>query len=149
MFYHNLFYMKLLALSFIIFSFGLFGQGNLQFNKALHETFLFDMFDADSNSEILNAFTVPAGKVWKITSIQSGKKITSFPFSYQNGGVFVYKKSTDQDYVFIKIGTNPDFLNDIIWIPEGTYDLACRGSDVNSADYILYFSGIEFNLTPP
>ena len=101
MFYHNLFYMKLLALSFIIFSFGLFGQGNLQFNKALHETFLFDTFDTDSNSEILNAFTVPPGKVWKLTSIQSGKKATIFPFSYTNGGVFVYKKSNAQDYVLI------------------------------------------------
>ena len=43
---------------------------------------------------------------------------------------------------------NPDFQNDIIWIPEGTYDLACRGSDVSSMDYILYFSGIEFNVIP-
>lgn len=148
MFYHNLFYMKLLALSFIIFSFGLFGQGNLQFNKALHETYFFETFDGDSNSEILNAFTVPAGKVWKLTSIQSGRKATTLPFAYQNGGTFSYRKSGAQNYVFIKIGSNPDVNSDIVWIPEGTYDLVCRGSDVNTMDYLLYFTGIEFNLLP-
>ena len=125
-------------------------QGNLQFNRALNETYFFETFNSVSNSEMLNAFTVPSGKVWKLTSISSGQKLTAYPFPYDVGGLFVYRENGQPNYTFIKVSNDANYnTTDIVWIPEGTYDLSCRGANITSTDYLLHFSGIEFNITPP
>ena len=118
------------------------GQGNnLQFSRALFEDYT--VF-ATSNYDyfiISNAFSVPSGKVWKITSLTA--TVTS-QNQYISGDVGI-SKSGLQKYSST-IYSNSQNNNVVIWLTEGSYDLRIYSSNAGNAAYNAILSGIEFNI---
>ena len=72
---------KIMTIAMILFSMASYAQGNLQFNQVL-------------NIKNGDTYTVPAGKVLKITSTGSGHNLTvKLPYTnciYQSGNVYCY-----------------------------------------------------------
>ena len=122
---------------------GVNAQGNnLQFNRALYETVTTTPITHRSSYNISNAFTIPAGKVWKITYVTSSDAINSSSTAQRINNLYV-SKSGQEEYgeVFFPTSAN----NPPLWLPEGTYDLNFNCGSSNK-DYNLIFSGIEFNI---
>ena len=82
---------------------GVNAQGNnLQFNRALFETIFSSIPDNLSpNMSISNSFTVPTGKVWKITEVNSSNKT----LTNTEGGFFsefLISKNAQNEFIRIK-----------------------------------------------
>ena len=122
---------------------GVNAQGNnLQFNRALYETVTTTQINLRSYYNISNAFTIPAGKVWKITYVTSSDAINSSSTAQRINNLYV-SKSGQEEYGEVFLSAN----NPPLWLPEGTYDLNFNCNSSNK-DYNLIFSGIEFNIVP-
>ncbi|MDA9121124.1 hypothetical protein N9J52_03720 [Flavobacteriales bacterium] len=108
-----------------------FAQGNLQFNQVINVSGI-----KPAGNNAFTTVTVPAGKVWKITS-----------------STFLINGEYTADYVCI--GSNllyghfgPYALQTFpIWLQEGDYDVEnCNVTTYYSTVYAI--SGIEFNIVP-
>jgi len=70
---------KIITIAILLFSMATYAQGNLQFNQVL-------------NIKNGDTYTVPSGKVLKITSIVSGHNLTvKLPYTnciYQSGSIY-------------------------------------------------------------
>jgi len=112
---------RLLFLLFIAFTLGLEAQGDLQFNQVL--TF-------SGNTTESNIYTVPAGKVAKIT-----KAIERFESNYYSritfNGVMTYNNANESDLAGM-------------WLKEGDV----MGSLIGSSNYYWVLSIIEYNIVP-
>ncbi len=111
-------------------------QGTLQFNQAL-------VLTAQAQSSCTSCWTVPAGKVWKITGFSCNS--TALPSMYINGlegsglvGDFFNNSSSS--FWGPRYG-NPKFP---IWLSAGT--TLGFGNGTSSMNTIFY--GIEFNVIP-
>lgn len=131
-----------------LFSLGLSAQGNtLEFNQAIH------LENASSSSP--QTFTVPAGKVWKITSFggYSGRQAytTSQTYYMQIGATYAtntiegYASSSVSNCTSSRRGTT---VSDVFWIPEGTVIELGFLTNSNSSCNSVYANGIEFNVVP-
>ena len=125
---------------FIAISATSFAQGNLQFNKVVNVS------GVTPGGNVFTTVTVPAGKVWKITSstwLNSAGSITSSTYAMTPLciGPFLlngWKTSNGGAY-------NP--VTFPIWLEEGDYDV--KHCDAQSAsNYTYAISGIEFNIIP-
>ena len=121
---------SLFALIAVWIGFGLaHAQGSLQFNQAL--------LLESSASSCTSCWTVPAGKVWKITGI-SGNSSNAVPL-YINGkelGFISPYSSSSLNFNYLTVFP--------IWLPAGsTLGFSNSGSNRNAA-----FWGIEFNVLP-
>ena len=125
---------------FVVISATSFAQGNLQFNQVINVSGL------TPGGNVFTTVTVPAGKVWKITSsswLSSTGNITSSNYSmhplcigsFLLNGWFSYNGGTYNPVTFP------------IWLEEGDYDVKyCDASGYSNFTYAI--SAIEFNIIP-
>ena len=135
--------LHLTLLTFILISINsVFSQNNnLQFNRALMETYTGNNLNqVNLNQAIIATIIVPTGKVWKIES-------TSLT-SPQSWGQYL-DQVNDNNIAFIG---NIHFSNKYpktTWLPAGSYDLKFHCSCGNNGAILMFsISGIEFNLVP-
>ena len=132
---------NILLILAIAFSSASFGQGNLQFNQVVNNSYTATL---GTTRTTIGTITVPAGKVWKIESAnyyvtQAGNRISG-------RGSSLYIAYIGDNLIWD--GTNglghQDFFP--IWLPSGTYDVSSR----SSSTYLVTvnFSAIEFNVVP-
>jgi len=129
---------SLLLLS-VLCSFAVYSQSNLQFNQVL--TYAGRLATANGAGDSTAAWTVPAGKVWKIESASGAYAyVTSPVFLVVNGvkvfDLYIYNSSTTRNVYFP------------VWLKAG--DVA-RIAEYNTSNnfYTAYFiSIVEFNVTP-
>lgn len=119
------------TLLFVAISAISFAQGNLQFNQVINIT------GVTPGGRVFTTVTVPAGKVWKITSstwMQAGSYLSDFLCLGPHLLSGYYNGETTSKYP--------------IWLPEGDYDVqyCSPGSGVSGREYAI--SGIEFNIVP-
>ena len=113
-------------------------QGNLQFNRALMETYTGSTWNSSTNTQpIVATIVVPTGKVWKIESTS---------FIHQEVWGFTHSNNIRG---FIGNFIFENLNNKITWLPAGSYSLRFYDSTGGSAaTYIFSVSGIEFNIVP-
>ena len=129
---------KLFLFTFLILSTLANAQGNLQFNRALMETYTGSTWNSSTNTQpIVATIVVPTGKVWKIeTTSFIHQEVCGFTHS-NNIRAFI------GNFIFENLN------NKITWLPAGSYSLRFYDSTGGSAaTYIFSVSGIEFNIVP-
>ena len=129
---------KTLLFLFTIFTFSAAtAQGNnLQFNRALYENYSVNTNSYNQYHLTSNAFTVPVGKVWKVTFLSGSMSQTSPVVSHDVG---ISKSGVNA------FSSNLSDSQNILWLPAGSYDIRVR-SGSNYGFYNFVLSGIEFNL---
>ena len=130
------------AFLFVAISATTFAQGgNLQFNKVINISGL------TPGGNVFTTVTVPAEKVWKITSsswLNSGGNLPGslgniIPFCigpYMLKGWYQYNGSTLDPVTFP------------IWLEEGDYDVKFCHPTQTTSNWTYAISGIEFNIIP-
>ena len=132
---------KLLLSLFAIFTITqLSAQGDLQFNRALYENIY--AFSSSNPQIITGAFTVPNGKIWKVSSI-IGTNYSSSIFRKTIPGHCL--TGTNEFHNGSNGWTAGDYS--IQWFPAGTYDLKIQKAST-AYDYYILITGIEFNINP-
>ena len=129
---------KSILFTFLILSTLANAQGNLQFNRALMETYTGSTWNSSTNTQpIVATIVVPTGKVWKIESTS---------FIHQEVWGFTHSNNIR---AFIGNFIFENLNNKITWLPAGSYSLRFYDSTGGSAaTYIFSVSGIEFNIVP-
>ncbi len=129
---------KSILFTFLILSTLVSAQGNLQFNRALMETYTGSTWNSSTNTQpIVATIVVPTGKVWKIESTS---------FIHQEVWGFTHSNNIR---AFIGNFIFENLNNRITWLPAGSYSLRFYDSTGGSAaTYIFSVSGIEFNIVP-
>ena len=109
-----------------------FAQGNLQFNRAVNVN------GVTPGANVFTTVTVPAGKVWKITSSS---------WMSSGGGIVTQWLCLGPHSINGNIsGIDPSKLP--IWLEPGSYDIKwCNPTD-NFSGYRYAISAIEFNVVP-
>ena len=137
---------NLLYIFTLFFSFGIYSQGNLQFNKVININGYSSTGLVNNDGIVVNnhqSVTIPEGKVWKITSavlVKSFATDTGIDGQLTQGS--------------ITIGDNAIYSHEIgnwlpYWIGAGTYQLRTyRGSGASSWGARYSISIIEFNIVP-
>jgi hypothetical protein len=129
---------KLFLFTFLILSTLASAQGNLQFNRALMETYTGSTWNSSNNTQpIVATIVVPTGKVWKIETTS---------FIHQEVWGFTHSNNIR---AFIGNFIFENLNNKITWLPAGSYSLRFYDSVGGAAaTYIFSVSGIEFNIVP-
>jgi len=129
---------KSILFTFLILSTLANAQGNLQFNRALMETYTGSTWNSSTNTQpIVATIVVPTGKVWKIETTS---------FIHQEVWGFTHSNNIR---AFIGNFIFENLNNKITWLPAGSYSLRFYDSTGGSAaTYIFSVSGIEFNIVP-
>ena len=129
---------KLFLFTFLILSTLASAQGNLQFNRALMETYTGSTWNSSTNTQpIVATIVVPTGKVWKIETTS---------FIHQEVWGFTHSNNIR---AFIGNFIFENLNNKITWLPAGSYSLRFYDSVGGAAaTYIFSVSGIEFNIVP-
>ena len=129
---------KSILFTFLILSTLANAQGNLQFNRALMETYTGSTWNSSTNTQpIVATIVVPTGKVWKIETTS---------FIHQEVWGFTHNNNIK---AFIGNFIFDNLNNKITWLPAGSYSLRFYDSTGGSAaTYIFSVSGIEFNIVP-
>jgi hypothetical protein len=118
---------------------GIYAQGNnLQFSQVLNYSY------DESSPPVYNmvsqgTLTVPANKVWKITSASSyGRRASDGYTNYVNGGLYI-------DNIEINPSAQNHSSNVPYWLSSGTYTVYLYTSESN---YHIYgtLSIVEFNI---
>ena len=141
---------NLLYIFTLFFSFGIYSQGNLQFNKVINITLTAPIGSTNNTDGIAlysaGSYTIPDGKVWKIESASLSKL----------GGNGNRGPTGEDTQGAIKLGdmvihgssgnyksahTKP------IWMPSGTYNLTIHKAEGNYKTDVS-ISIIEFNIVP-
>ena len=107
-----------------------FAQGNLQFNQVINVS------GVSAATNIMTSVTVPAGKVWKITSAS---------WLTANGGGVSYWLCLGP-YVIGSGSTYPPRFP--IWLEPGSYEVKYCDPGDNFSGYRYAISGVEFNVVP-
>jgi hypothetical protein len=116
---------------FLLFSWSIHSQGNLQFNQVISSTGSTSNSTPGFSTYNSIAYTVPNGKVWKLEYVFGA---TNGWYITVNNNVIYYTNTTGQSLE----RTSP------IWLKAGD---VLRFSALYSANS-FYFSGIEFNVIP-
>ena len=113
-------------------------QGNLQFNRALMETYTGSTWNSSTNTQpIVATIVVPTGKVWKIETTSCIHQEAWGITHNNNVRAFI------GNFIFDNLN------NKITWLPAGSYSLRFYDSTAGAAEtYIFSVSGIEFNIVP-
>jgi hypothetical protein len=115
-----------------------FGQGNLQFNQVVKQTFS----TTSTSTFIVGTITVPAGKVWKVESC-------GFVQQFVSGAEGVLGSSLNQVVLgshAIYYLNNPGLVYLPLWLPTGTYQVSANTGVAGTK--IISISAIEFNVVP-
>ena len=129
---------KSILFTFLILSTLANAQGNLQFNRALMETYTGSTWNSSTNTQpIVATIVVPTGKVWKIETTSCIHQEAWGITHNNNIRAFI------GNFIFENLN------NRITWLPAGSYSLRFYDSTGGSeATYIFSVSGIEFNIVP-
>ena len=129
---------KLFLFTFLILSTLANAQGNLQFNRALMETYTGSTWNSSTNTQpIVATIVVPTGKVWKIETTSCIHQEAWGITHNNNIRAFI------GNFIFDNLN------NKITWLPAGSYSLRFYDSTAGAAEtYIFSVSGIEFNIVP-
>ena len=116
-----------------------FAQGNLQFNQVLNFNYSASGLGSYASSNVATV-TVPAGKVWKVTSASSERQnnLTSSAIKVDNHVLYKDKNS----------GGPAMSQNTPYWLQAGTHTITL--SNLTSATVTIHgsISIIEFNVVP-
>ena len=119
-----------------------FAQGNLQFNKVVNVS------GVTPGGQVFTTVTVPAGKVWKITSSSWMDSSGNVPLSSNSDirafCIGPYKLKGWHQYN----GSTLDPVTFPIWLEEGDYDVKFCNYTYTISNYTYAISGIEFNIIP-
>ena len=125
------------TLLFVAISATSFAQGNLQFNQVINISGAIPV-----GNNVSTTVSVPAGKVWKITSSSlfygsNGSSIGLYPLCI--GAHELFGRINSEQYTFLPV-----------WLEEGDYDIKICGTQANGSSYenVYAISGIEFNIIP-
>ena len=115
-------------------------QGNnLQFNRALFDDLgsLFHTVSGSSPDNYTISFTIPTGKVWKITKFSALQ-------SFENANkIRIEKASSSSAAILAPISSGDPF----IWLPSGTYNVTISQSyGTSNWSTNVMVTGIEFNI---
>ena len=129
---------KSILFTFLILSTLANAQGNLQFNRALMETYTGSTWNSSTNTQpIVATIVVPTGKVWKIESTSCIHQEAWGITHNNNVRAFI------GNFIFDNLN------NKITWLPAGSYSLRFYDSTAGATEtYIFSVSGIEFNIVP-
>ena len=129
---------KSILFTFLILSTLASAQGNLQFNRALMETYTGSTWNSSTNTQpIVATIVVPTGKVWKIETTSCIHQEAWGITHNNNVRAFI------GNFIFDNLN------NKITWLPAGSYSLRFYDSTAGAAEtYIFSVSGIEFNIVP-
>ena len=129
---------KSILFTFLILSTLANAQGNLQFNRALMETYTGSTWNSSTNTQpIVATIVVPSGKVWKIETTSCIHQEAWGITHNNNVRAFI------GNFIFDNLN------NKITWLPAGSYSLRFYDSTAGAAEtYIFSVSGIEFNIVP-
>ena len=129
---------KSILFTFLILSTLANSQGNLQFNRALMETYTGSTWNSSTNTQpIVATIVVPTGKVWKIETTSCIHQ-ESWGITHNNN-----VRAFIGNFIFDNLN------NKITWLPAGSYSLRFYDSTAGAAEtYIFSVSGIEFNIVP-
>ena len=129
---------KSILFTFLILSTLANAQGNLQFNRALMETYTGSTWNSSTNTQpIVATIVVPTGKVWKIETTSCIHQ-ESWGITHNNN-----VRAFIGNFIFDNLN------NKITWLPAGSYSLRFYDSTAGAAEtYIFSVSGIEFNIVP-
>ena len=129
---------KSILFTFLILSTLANAQGNLQFNRALMETYTGSTWNSSTNTQpIVATIVVPTGKVWKIETTSCIHQEAWGITHNNNVRAFI------GNFIFDNLN------NKITWLPAGSYSLRFYDSTAGAAEtYIFSVSGIEFNIVP-
>ncbi|MGO4817383.1 hypothetical protein [Flavobacterium sp. W22_SRS_FP1] len=133
--------MKTILLTLAIaFSCTIFAQGDLQFNQVVTKT--------GTSTATATTYTVPTGKIWKITGVFSGAYASNASFFGLNiNGAKIVKVNHSNN-------GNGYVNNDPIWLNAGDTvaiyagELGTGGIVAVNPDYAWTISIIEFNVVP-
>jgi hypothetical protein len=116
----------------MLFTISVKAQSNLEFNRVVKEKYSYN-----STAQLNITYTVPAGKVQKITSAS----ITPFTCSWVaiDGQIVVYNNTNSNASSIFNMTPLP------LWLPAGTYAIINLGATGGGT---FSFSGIEFNIVP-
>jgi hypothetical protein len=152
------------ALVLLFCSSGLFSQGNLQFNQVIllewtatvppNGAGVYAAFGA-------NPFVVPAGKVWKIESMNISLNRVNLPSATFNDPQFILNGTNSFEPPMLYINNTVVHVNgeagspgltkpQIIWLPPGNYQyvMGARPSSSLSQEFSAFVTAIEFNVVP-
>ena len=141
---------SILIISFLfLLSLGLSAQGNsLEFNQAIH-------LEMENYSGTPQTYTVPAGKVWKITSFggYSGKVGYNSALTYYMKIAATYATNTIEGYgtsssTNCTSGRRGTTVSDTYWVPEGTVIELGFLTNSNPSCNSVFANGLEFNVVP-
>ena len=144
---------KLILISFLFISIGIYSQGNLQFNRVINLEYTQNL---NGNAEtLLESITLEENKVWKVVSAS----ITEGDF--QRGGIPLYRTSNDvglfinKTKIYAAWGSLATTISNQsvrmpIWISSGsgTKNILAYMVNANINPYTISISIIEFNVVP-
>jgi hypothetical protein len=143
---------------FFCLGYGVFAQGNLQFNQAIKLDLVgIQSVGVGSNYHqvAIQTINVPVGKVWKIEStnanITKGQYTTSTYAALFNwaGTPIIYM---DDVIIYSSVvSTDLTVPHQIYWLPAGTHTFSLWLPTVSSAvaySYTASITAIEFNVVP-
>lgn len=139
---------NLLYIFILFFSFGIYSQGNLQFNKVININGFAPAGNDNVNTGMKEyshgTLTVPEGKVWKITYAVLATSFVS-DIGLQGytlrGGIKI-----GDNVVYISQENEPN--QNPFWLAEGTYQMNIYYSGGTSVGGNYSLSIIEFNIVP-
>ena len=138
---------NLLYIFILFFSFGIYSQGNLQFNKVITING-FATPGANNNDGMREyshgTLTVPEGKVWKITYAVLAQSFTTN--TGVNGNILRGGIKIGENLVYITQESQPN--QNPFWLAEGTYQMNIFHSGGNARGGYYSLSIIEFNIVP-
>lgn len=137
---------KLLYIFTLLFSFAIYSQGNLQFNKVINITLNVPGGTASNLDGITvysaGSYTIPDGKVWKIESASLSRYASSS--SLNPTGEATQGAIKLGDMVIHASNNDTGGTRKPVWMPSGTYNMSISKNGSNQAGVSI--SIIEFNI---
>ena len=147
---------KILLITFLFTSFGIFSQGNLQFNKVINLEYNQVLAGttgsaSDTGKNTLASLTIPENKVWKIVSVSitGGDRIRDNNPLYNTASgslqISLFLGET-KIMAFIDNQSSPVQPKLPIWFSSGIRDLNAYMASTDPDPYYFSLSIIEFNI---
>tara|TARA_X000000368_G_scaffold334472_1_gene271897 strand:+ start:2844 stop:3302 length:459 start_codon:yes stop_codon:yes gene_type:complete len=143
---------NLLYIFILFFSFGIYSQGNLQFNKVINFSFDMNSIGSTTGSAAtghgsIGTLTVPDGKVWKVTSTtkvnyDNSRNDVIYQAASDNTAVSLIK-GTVKIPIFVK-SAEKNWVDLPLWLSSGTYDVYGYQGTAS----LFHINALEFNVIP-
>lgn len=141
----------LLSLILMLFCLGTQAQANLEFNQVLYQSLSGSAVNSGTKILATTTLTVPAGKIWKITSARARWTVSSVFLggNCSSDPIGLYLDDVEIFYSALTTSNYPIF-DGVIWLPPGTYTLELRGYNCSSGTIpgAGFITVMEFNVVP-